>query len=216
MSIKKPKPISVRGITRPSPAYREGARSGRCKAKAASANGETARNSAARSLPRGDRWERPARNAHPRVWVFTSAPPYVPRSARTPPRNPRRRAIDVRPNQRERLLFQANLLCLSANRSDEAGGCEREAEACLQPRPLRVQGAQLRVFDRGQADPGPSLTRAPDRRDRRGLKVRQAALLRGRGRAYTCSLRTESQSFLRCRDVRLTISRQQRSGHAAD
>ena len=29
-------------------------------------------------------------------------------------------------------------------------------------------GRTLRVFDRGQADPGPSLTRAPDRLDRRG------------------------------------------------
>src|SRR5271166_1365092 len=29
-------------------------------------------------------------------------------------------------------------------------------------------GRTLRVFDWGRADPGPSLTRAPDRRDRRG------------------------------------------------
>ena len=72
----------------------------------------------------------------------------------------------------------------------------------------------LRVFDWGLANPGPSPTRTPDQR-RSGLRVFRAAPTRRRNIHTHAPFRTERQSFLRCRDMRLTISRKQRSGHAA-
>jgi hypothetical protein len=48
-----------------------------------------------------------------------------------------------------------------------------------------------------------------------GLRVCRAAPSRRRNIHTHARFRTERQSFLRCRDMRLAISRKQRSGHAA-
>jgi hypothetical protein len=58
------------------------------------------------SLKRGAGRERAART---RVGLADNRAPWV-AGARSPTRDPQRRAIDMRPNQRPRLLFRANLL----------------------------------------------------------------------------------------------------------
>ena len=67
-------------------------------------------------------------------------------------------------------------------------------------------GRTLRVFDGGQANRGPSPTPSPDPP---GLRVCRAAPSRRRNIHTHAPFRTECQSFLRCRDTRLTISRKQ-------
>ena len=73
------------------------------------------------------------------------------------------------------------------------------------PSRLRLGPSQSRPL----TDASPGSTRSP------GLRVCPAAPSRRRNIHTHAPFRTERQSFLRCRDARLTVSRKQRSGHAA-
>ena len=75
----------------------------------------------------------------------------------------------------------------------------------MHPSRLRLGPSQSRPL----TDASPGSARSP------GLRVCRAAPSRRRNIHTHAPFRTECQSFLRCRDMRLTISRKQRSGHAA-
>ncbi len=75
----------------------------------------------------------------------------------------------------------------------------------MHPSRLRLGPSQSRPL----TDASPGSARSP------GLRVCRAAPSRHRNIHTHAPFRTECQSFLRCRDARLTISRKQRSGHAA-
>jgi hypothetical protein len=75
----------------------------------------------------------------------------------------------------------------------------------MHPSPLRLGPSQSRPL----TDASPGSARSP------GLRVCRAANSRRRNIHTHAPFRTECQSFLRCRDMMLTISRRQRSGHAA-
>ena len=71
--------------------------------------------------------------------------------------------------------------------------------------PSRLRWGRLRPL----TDASPGSARSP------GLRICQAAPLHRRNIHTHAPFRTECQSFLRCRDMRSTISRKPRSGHAA-
>ncbi len=75
----------------------------------------------------------------------------------------------------------------------------------MHPSRLRLGPSQSRPL----IDASPGSARSP------GLRVCRAAPSRRRNSHTHAPFRTECQSFLRCRDARLTTSRKQRSGHAA-
>ena len=74
----------------------------------------------------------------------------------------------------------------------------------MHPSRLRLGPSQSRPL----TDASPGLARSP------GLRVCRAAPSRRRNIHTHAPFRTECQSFLRCRDMRLTISPNQRSAHA--
>ena len=75
----------------------------------------------------------------------------------------------------------------------------------MHPSRLRLGPSQSRPL----TDASPGSARSP------GLRVCRGAPSRRQNIHTHAPFRTERQSFLRCRDVRLTISRNQRSAHAA-
>ena len=75
----------------------------------------------------------------------------------------------------------------------------------MHPSRLRLGPSQSRPL----TDASPGSARSP------GLRVCRAAPSHRRNIHTHAPFRTECQSFLRCRDMSLTISRKQRSGHAA-
>jgi hypothetical protein len=76
----------------------------------------------------------------------------------------------------------------------------------MHPSRLRLGPSQSRPL----TDASPGSARSP------GLRVCRAAPSRRRSIHTHAPFRTECQSLLRCRDAKLTRSRNQRSGHAAD
>ena len=107
-------------------------------------------------------------------------------------------------------------------RGSGSSGCRGHRTACQQGARPSSRNCQPRAEHAPQAKAGLGPSQSRPRTDARpgsarspGLRVCRAAPSRRRNIHTHAPFRTERQSFLRCRDMRLTISREQRSGHAA-